>query len=74
VVTNSPALQETQVQSLGQENPPKKGNGYPLQYSYLENSRQRSLTGYSPSGHKESDMTERLFFFKKTNKPVPGIL
>ena len=74
MVTNSPALQETQVQSLGQENPPEKGNGYPLQYSYLENSRQRSLTGYSPLGHKESDMTERLFFFKKTNKPVPGIL
>ena len=36
------------------------GNGYLLQYSYLENSmdRERSLVGYSPWGHKESDMTE----------------
>ena len=32
------------------------GNGNPLQYSCLE----RSLTGYSPLGHKESDMTEQL--------------
>ena len=33
----------------------------PLQYSCLENSHwQRSLVGYSPLGHKESDMTERL--------------
>jgi len=36
-------------------------HGNPLQYSYLENPRgQRSLSGYSPWGHKESDMAERL--------------
>ena len=35
----------------------------PLQYSYLENLHgQRSLVGYSPWGHKEYDMTERLSF------------
>ena len=40
---------------------PGEGNGYPLQYSCLENPhRQRSLDGYSPWGRKESDMTERL--------------
>ena len=34
-------------------------NGKPLQYSCLENSMgKRSLLGYSPWGHKESDMTE----------------
>ena len=33
-------------------------NGCPLQYSCLENSGQRHLEGYSPWGHKESDMTE----------------
>ena len=34
-------------------------NGNPLQYSSLENPHgQRSLEGYSPCGHKESDMTE----------------
>ena len=33
----------------------------PLQYSCLENPHgQRSLVGYSPWGHKESDMTEQL--------------
>ena len=34
-IENSPAMQEIQVQSLG------GGNGYPLQYSYLENSMDR---------------------------------
>ena len=34
---------------------PGEGNSYPLQYSGLENS-----VDYSPWGHKESDMTERL--------------
>ena len=32
------------------------GNGNPLQHS--ESHQQRSLVGYSPWGHKESDMTE----------------
>ena len=31
-------MKETQVQSLGWEDPLEKGNGYPLQYSCLENS------------------------------------
>ena len=40
---------------------PRGGHGNPLQYSCLENpQRQRSLAGYSPWGHKELDMTERL--------------
>ena len=40
---------------------PAEGNGYPLQYSGLENPHgQRSLAGYSPWGRKESDMTDRL--------------
>ena len=37
------------------------GHGNPLQYSCLENPHgQRSLEGYSPWDHKESDMTEQL--------------
>ena len=32
-----PPMQETQVRSLGQEDPPGEGNGSPLQYSCLEN-------------------------------------
>ena len=36
-----------------------EGHGNLLQYSCLENSHgQRSLAGYSPWGHKESDGTE----------------
>ena len=36
-----------------------EGNGNPLQCSCLENPHgQRSLSGYSPWGHKELDMTE----------------
>ena len=37
------------------------GHGNPLQYSCLESPHgQRSLVGYGPWGHKESDMTEQL--------------
>ena len=40
---------------------PGGGHGNPLQYSCLENLHgQRSLAGYSPRGHKESDTTERV--------------
>ena len=35
------------------------GHGNPLQYSCLENPHgQRSLEGYSPQGHTQSDATE----------------
>ena len=45
----------------GSERFSEEGSGYPLQYSCLENPmKQRSLAGYSPWGHKESDMTEPL--------------
>ena len=40
----------------GLERPSGGGQGNPLQYSSLE--RKRSLAGYSPQGHTESDMTE----------------
>ena len=40
---------------------PGEGNGYPLQYSCLENStEQRNLVGYSPWGRKALDTTEQL--------------
>ena len=54
---------ETQVQSLGQEDPLEKGegNGYPLQYSCLENPVDRGACRlYSPWGHKDSDTPEQL--------------
>ena len=48
---------ETGVQSLVGKIP-GEGNGYPLQYSSLENSMDRSLAGYGPWGRKESDMIQ----------------
>ena len=41
MVKNLPVMQETQVQSLGWEDPLEKGNGNPLQYSCLENPMDR---------------------------------
>ena len=41
MVKNLPAMQKTRVQSLGQEDNPGEANGYPLWYSYLENSLDR---------------------------------
>ena len=41
---------------------PGEGNGNPLQYLPGESHEQRSLVGYSPRGHKESDTTEWLHF------------
>ena len=43
---------------------PGGGHGNPLQYSCLENPLgQRSLVGYCPWGHKESDTTEATIPF-----------
>ena len=43
MVKNLPAMWETQVLSLGQEDSPGEGKGNPLQYSCLENSLTLSL-------------------------------
>ena len=43
--------------SLGQEDPLEGGHENPLQYSAWEVPWGRSLAGYSPQGHKESDVT-----------------
>ena len=47
--------------NLGSGRSPGGRNGNPLQYSYLENPRDRGTwLGYSPRGHKELNMTEQL--------------
>ena len=53
------AMQETSVQSLGLEDSPGEGNDNTLQYSCLENSRDRGAL----VGNKELDTTERLTLF-----------
>ena len=58
VVKNPPANAGDAGSIPGSGRSPGGGNGNPLQYSCLENSHgQRSLVGYSPWGHKESDST-----------------
>ena len=41
MVMNLPAMQDTWVGSLDWEDPPGEGNGYPLQYSCVENPMDR---------------------------------
>ena len=55
-----PACNERDLGSIARlGRSPGRGHGNPLQYSCLENPHeQRSLVGYSPWGHKESDTTE----------------
>ena len=61
VVKNPPADagHAREVGSIpGSRRSPGKENGNPLQYSCLENFGQRSLAGYSPWDHRESNLTE----------------
>ena len=55
---NPPAMRETQVQSLGWEDPWEKGMTTHLIFLPGESHGQRSLMGYSPWSHKELDTTE----------------
>ena len=60
MVKNLPAMWETQVWSLDQEDPLKKGMATYSVFLSGEFHGQKSLAGYNPWGHKESDLTERL--------------
>ena len=59
-VKNLPAMKETQDRSLGWEDPLGRGMATTPVTLPGEFHGQRSLVGYSPSGHKESDTTKRL--------------
>ena len=58
MVKNLPAMRETQLQSLGREDPMEKGMAIPRGILSGEFQGQRSLVGYSPCGCKELDTTE----------------
>ena len=58
LVKNLPAMQETWLPSLGREDPLEKGMETPPVFLPGEFHGQRSLVGYSPCGHNESDTTE----------------
>ena len=60
MVKNLPAMQETRVQFLGQEDPLEKGMATNSRSLPREFNGKSSLLGYSPWGCKESDKTERI--------------
>ena len=60
MVKNPPAMQETQVLSLGQEDTLEKGITTHSIFLSGEFHGQRSLVSHSSWGCKESDMTEWL--------------
>ena len=59
-VKNLPAVQETGVRSLGQEDPLEKGMETHSSVLAWEIHGQRNLPGYSPWGCTESDTTENI--------------
>ena len=54
---NLPAVQETQVQSLGQEDPLEKEMATHSSILAWESHGQKNLAGYSPWGHNGLDTT-----------------
>ena len=63
-VKRLPAMRETQLRSLGQEDPLEKEMA----------SHGWSLVGYNPWGHKESDTTEQLHFFTSEIKKPSSVI
>ena len=57
---NLSVMQETQVQSLGWEDPLEKGMYSGLETNTTNFMDRGSLAGYSPWGHKESDRTKQV--------------
>ena len=68
-VKNLSAMQETWVRSMGWEDPLEKGTATIPVFLPGEFHEQRRLVGYSPSSHKELDMTgwPTLFTFSPTH-------
>ena len=58
MVKNLPAMQKTQVQSLGQEEPMENGMATHSSIFAWRIPWTEEPVGYSSWGHKESDMTE----------------
>ena len=70
MIKNPPAVRETWLQSLGWEDPMEDGmasHSSILAWS-IPIDRGAWWATYSPWGHKESDMTERLSIHRETKK------
>ena len=72
-VKNLPAVQETQVQSLGREDPLEKEMATPSSTVAWKIPWMEENLGYSSWGHKESDTTKQ-FHFHLGRRPglIPG--
>ena len=68
-----PTMQETWVQSLGWEDSPGEGKGYPLQYSGLENSMDCSPPGSFFHGILQARVLEWVAISFSRDLPDPGI-
>ena len=68
LVKNPPAMRETWVRSLGWDDSPGEGKGYPLQYSGLENSMDRIVHGVAKSRTRPSDLQ-----FHLTDESCPAV-
>ena len=66
MVNNLPAMQETLVQFLGQEDLQEKEMATRSSILAWRFHGQMSLVGYSPWGWKELDMTEQLTLGRKS--------
>ena len=60
MVKNLPAMQQTWVRSLGWEDLLEKGMATHSSILVWRIPWIKDLVGYSPWGHKESDLTEKL--------------
>ena len=49
------------------------GNGFPLQYSCLENPMDKNLVGYSPWGLRELDTTKQLSMWESATLNLPPL-
>ena len=67
-VKSLPAMQETWVRSLGQDDPLEKEMATHSSILPGRTYGQGSLAGYSPRGCKELEVTERLHFTLHVNK------
>ena len=73
MLKNLPAMQVTQVWSLGQEEPWRRERLPTPVLLPGESHGQKSLEGYSPWGRKESDTTERLTHTRERKPKVVSI-
>ena len=77
MVKSLPAMQVDLGSIPGSGRSPGEGSGYPLQYSFLENSMdmecmcgQQSLVGYSPWGCKELNTTKTSTLLSEQTFPL----